>query len=58
MRIPYLRKEAQVIRKLNHMKGFEALTTKQIARGLDKLVEKGLVKRRFSRLRWVTGPSE
>lgn len=58
MRIPYLRKEAQVIRKLSHMKGFEALTTKQIARGLDKLVEKGLVKRRFSRVRWIGRPPE
>ena len=53
LRIPYLRRRNDLIRLLRRNPSFHTLDEYEIGKGIDRLMERGFIRKRFGRLKWV-----
>lgn len=53
LRVPYLRKRSDLIRILKRNPIFHLLDEYEIGKGIDRLLDRGVIRRRFGRLKWV-----
>ena len=53
LRIPYLRRRNDLIRILRRDPSFHTLDEYEIGKGIDRLMERGFIRKRFGRLKWI-----
>ena len=57
LRIPYLRRRNDLIRLLRRNPSFHPLDEYEIGKGIDRLMERGFIRKQFGRLKWINNHS-